>query len=64
MCFTLKKGLKTEISPKYCNIKAITHKNNDFQPFFLQNRHTKNLHEKNLKYLQLCTSLSLKFNTC
>ena len=34
MYFNLKMGLKTEISPKYCNIKAITHKNNDFQPFF------------------------------
>ena len=56
-------GFMTEISPKYCNI-AITRLNNDFQPFFLQNRHTQNLHDKNLKYLPLYTSLSLKFNIC
>ena len=31
MCFTLKLGFMTEISPKYCNIKAITCLNNDFQ---------------------------------
>ena len=29
--------------------------------FFLQNRHKK-LYDKNLKCIQLCTSLSLKFN--
>ena len=34
MYFTLKMGFTTEISPKYCNIKAITCKNNDFQPIF------------------------------
>ena len=34
MYFTLKMGFTTEISPKYCNIKAKTRKNNDFQPFF------------------------------
>ena len=63
MYFTLKMGFTTEISPKYCNIKANTLKHT-FSTFFLQSRHTQNLHDKNLKYLQLCTSLSLKFNTC
>ena len=38
MYFTLKMGFTTEISPKYCDKKAIKRKNNDFQTFFLQKK--------------------------
>ena len=63
MYFTLKMRFMTEISPKYCNIKAITCQNNDFQPFFCK-IDRKNVYDKNFKYIQLSASLSLKFNTC
>ena len=63
MYFTLKMRFMTEISPNYCNIKAITCQNNNFQPFFCK-IDRKNLYDKNLKYIQLSASLSLKFNTC
>ena len=50
-------GVMMEISPKCCNIKAVTCYNNDFQLFSAK-------YDKNLKYIQLSTSLSFKFNTC
>ena len=52
-----------ETSPKYCNIKAITCLNDEFQLFSAKQAQT--IYTiKNLKYVQSCTSLSLKFNTC
>ena len=41
-------GFMMEISPKYCNIKAITCSNNDFQLLFCKIA-TKNLYDKKFK---------------
>ena len=48
-------GFMTEISPKYCNNKAITCQNNDFQPPFCKIG-TKNLYDNKFKIIQLSSS--------
>ena len=55
-------GFMMEISPKYCSIKAKTTAKTTSFNFLSARQAQKTL--KNLKYIQLSTSLSLKFNTC